>query len=109
MNLNGSESEKKSKKQESLQVGCVPSVFLVPGGGSVQPPWMQTPSPLNPDPFPPESRPPPEAEPPPVRPPQAPPPFCGQPNTCENITLPQTWFAGGKNDKIKRIFRFRLV
>ena len=26
---------------------------------------------------------------------------CGQTNTCENITLPQTWFAGGNNMGIR--------
>ena len=43
------------------------------------------------DPLPPGQRPPPRTETPGQRPP------CGQTDACENITLPQTSFAGGND------------
>ena len=57
-------------------------------------PWMHTPHPpLNADP--PECRPPPDAEPQMQTPLDADPPGHVT-HACENITLPQTSFAGGK-------------
>ena len=57
-------------KQECIPVGCVPPALYLTGGVSVGE------TPLNREPLP-----------------------CGQTDTCENITLPQTTFADG-NDNV---------
>ena len=75
-------------KQESIPVGCVSPAFLVRGGGLPNPSGCRPPSRQNPldaghvtrdacweaNPLP-----------------------CGQTDTCENITLPHTASADGKN------------
>ena len=84
-------------KQECIPVGCAPPTAVTVGGGSPPgtpprdqvpppdqaPPWDQAP----PDQTPTQSRHPPGAGTP-----------CGQTHTCKHITLPQTSFAGGKNE-----------
>ena len=102
------------QNQESIPVGCVPPArwpFPVVSDGeedSAQPPWMQTSppdadplgcspllnadTPLDADPLP-RMQSPLDAEPPECRPT----PVDRMTDACENITLPQTSFAGGNN------------
>ena len=63
----------RNNKQERILVGCVPPAFLIGGGEVCPPPCRQTPS-LDADT-----------------------PVGRMTDASENITLPQTSFAGGKN------------
>ena len=78
-----------SIEQECIPVGCVPSAAVaVSGGGSPHPPGTGSP-PWEQAPLPPGAGTPPRAVPPPWTETLT--------HATENITLPQTSFAGGNN------------